>query len=74
MALPILSAPRSGSPAMVAATKSVAGAGKWLEKACAAVAAYRARHRLASYGEAMLNDVGVPPCGIDWAVRNGRDR
>ena len=73
MAQAILSATRSAGTETVGDTGLAAAAGRWLVKIRAAVAAHQARRRLASYGEAMLSDIGVAPCAIDWAVRNGRD-
>ncbi len=40
----------------------------------AAIESWRAMRRLAGADDAMLADIGVARCNIDWLVRYGRQR
>ncbi len=39
-----------------------------------AIATWRATRRLAGADDAMLSDIGVARCNIDWLVHHGRKR
>jgi hypothetical protein len=40
----------------------------------AAIETWRATHQLAGADDAMLADIGVARCNIDWLVHHGRQR
>ena len=40
----------------------------------AAIESWRAMRRLAGADDAMLSDIGVARCNIDWLVHHGRQR
>lgn len=40
----------------------------------AAIGAWRAMRQLAGADDAMLADIGVARCNIDWLVQHGRQR
>lgn len=42
-------------------------------RAAEAFALWRLRREMLGVDAAMLKDIGIPPCGLDWALRNGRE-
>jgi hypothetical protein len=44
----------------------------WLESLHQRVETWRASRQLLGADEGLLKDIGVPRCGVEWSVRNGR--